>query len=236
MDDNGFPDHLPVVPTVSPRARRVALKLDVKNRCFKLVMPRGLSRRKAQAFVLKHQDWMEAKLKTLPAPVPFTDGQALPVHGQQKTIQITYMPDRKLTRITDTDDHIIVKTNKTDPSGRIERYLREKARVYLTDLSRDKADLVGRSINRIGVRDTTSRWGSCSPDGNLSYSWRLVFAPVYVIDYIVAHEVAHLRHLDHSPAFWAVCQSLSSDFERGKHWIREHGHSLMRYGQNGQKD
>ena len=104
------------------------------------------------------------------------------------------------------------------------------AKKELTALAQQKAAEIGETIEKISVRDTKSRWGSCSSDGNLSFSWRLMFAPTEAFDYVVAHEVAHLVHMDHSRSFWNLCRDLSEDFIEGQYWMREHGHELMRYG------
>jgi predicted metal-dependent hydrolase len=86
------------------------------------------------------------------------------------------------------------------------------------------------AIERIGVRDTASRWGSCSSDGALSYSWRLIFAPAFVLDYLAAHEVAHCRELNHSARFWRVVDQLTPERRRGEAWLKANGNSLHRYG------
>ena len=102
------------------------------------------------------------------------------------------------------------------------------------DMATDKADIINKNISSVTVRDTKSRWGSCSHKGELSFSWRLIFAPYDAIDYVIAHEVAHLIHMDHSKNFWTLCRSLSSNFVEGKFWMQNHGNSLMRYGINDQ--
>lgn len=221
---------LPIIPVKSKRARRVALRLDTRNRHFKLVIPKGMTEGRALVFATKHRDWMLEKLAALPERINYNDGIELPIFGQYKTLDIFFDDARKTTKIDMDEDFISVKTNKDDPSPRIERFLRKITKDHLWSLSREKADIINKEVRSVSVRDTSSRWGSCSPDGNLSYSWRLVFAPDYVIDYIVAHEVAHLKHLDHSSDFWHTCKHLSNQFKEGKKWIRDNGHSLMRYG------
>ena len=198
--------------------------------CFKLVKPLRMSEKRAYQFAEKHADWMLSKLHLIPSRILYSHGSRIPILGEECTLTIHYDPDRKSTRVKITRDELLVTTNKQDPSKRIERYLKSEIKTYLTDLSFDKAARIGKSIRRISVRDTRSRWGSCSPDGNLSYSWRLVFAPLSAIDYLVAHETAHLKYLDHSPKFWELCEFLSSDYATGKNWIRDNGHILHRYG------
>ncbi|HEY8013860.1 MAG TPA: M48 family metallopeptidase, partial [Dongiaceae bacterium] len=88
----------------------------------------------------------------------------------------------------------------------------------------------GKRIRRIGVRDPRSRWGSCSPDGVLNFSWRLILAPRFVMDYVVAHEVAHLRELNHGPRFWRLAETLCPDMDRARDWLAIYGPGLHRYG------
>ena len=221
---------LPVQLSPSKKARRLALRLDVRNRAFKLVKPKYISKRRAVDFARKHENWMREKISALPPRIEFKDGVTLPILGQDMTLDIHMDPERKQTKITLTGSYLNVRTNKPDPTARINRFLKQEVKRTLIELSHEKAEIINERVNRVSVRDTTSRWGSCSPDGNLSYSWRLIFAPLEVIDYLVAHEVAHLKHLDHSPAFWTVCAGLSKNYEAGKSWIRQNGHDLMRYG------
>jgi len=113
---------------------------------------------------------------------------------------------------------------------RIKDYLVSEARRdFETAVRRHSANL-GLPARKITMRDTTSRWGSCSASGSLNFSWRLIMAPNHVLDYLAAHEVAHLRHLNHSPAFWAVLATLSPDVSRAESWLKTHGGDLLRYG------
>lgn len=214
----------------SKRARRLALRLDPKDRVFHLVVPAGMSLKRAQRFAEEHDRWMQDRLLDLPEPVPFEDGSILPIFGQNRRIHIFYDEGLRTTSINLKYQELIVTTNKEDPTARIERALKKKAREELLKLSREKAALIGKNVTAVSTRDTKSRWGSCSSDGSLSYSWRLIFAPYEALDYVVAHEVAHLRHMDHSRSFWSLCRELSDDFLEGQYWMQENGHELMRYG------
>ena len=226
--DETFPPYITLKR--SKRARRLALRLDPKDRTFHLVIPSGMSLKRAQRFAEEHDSWMVERLNELPEPVPFEDGSILPILGQDRRIHIFYDNTLRTTSINLKFKELIVTTNKEDPAARIERYLKKLAKEELFSLSQDKAEQIGEAVTGVTVRDTKSRWGSCSTDGNLSYSWRLIFAPKEAFDYVVAHEVAHLQHMDHSTAFWNVCRSLSEDFIEGQYWMQEHGHELMRYG------
>jgi predicted metal-dependent hydrolase len=127
-------------------------------------------------------------------------------------------------------EEILVLTNKTDPAPRIRRFLMDEAKKRIEELAAEKATLLRRRINSLQVKDTKSRWGSCSEDGDISFSYRLIFAPAKAMDYVVAHEVAHLMHMDHSDNFWRTCENLCWDYEFGKQWMSENGYDLMRFG------
>lgn len=216
---------------VSPRAKRIALRLDTKDRVMRLVVPRRTNMKRAYLFAKQHKDWIEEKVSSLPENIPFEDGVTIPVLGRQRTFHIFYDDTLKTTDIMLKPNDIIVTTNKEEPQARITRFLKEEARTHLADAAHEKAALIGKKIKAIQVRDTKSRWGSCSEDAHLSFSWRLIFAPAEALDYVVAHEVAHLRYLNHSPEFWKVCEDLSLNYKKGKRWIRDNGHTLLRYGQ-----
>ena len=214
----------------SPRAKRLALRLNPKDRVFHLVIPRGMSLSKAQAFAEEHGPGMKQKLRDLPAPIRFKDGAILPIMGKNREIKIVRRQSLKTTDIILKYNELLVFTNLEDPTPRIIRFLKKLAKEELTKLSCEKAESIGKKVKTVSVRDTKSRWGSCSHDGRLSYSWRLIFAPMEAFDYVVAHEIAHLRHLDHSRNFWNACRELSENFLEGQFWMHNHGQELMRYG------
>lgn len=215
---------------ISRRARRMALRLDPKTRQMLLVVPHRASLRAAFRFAEENQAWIREKLRTLPRPIAFRDGAILPVFGKERRIVVLYNPALKFTDIALRKDEIIVLTNKADPAPRIRRFLMDEARRRIEAMAAEKAAQIRRRVTDIQVKDTVSRWGSCGEDGRIAFSWRLIFAPMKALDYVVAHEVAHLAHMDHSANFWAVCEDLSWDFETGKGWMDENGHQLMRYG------
>ncbi len=214
---------------VSPRAKRLALRLCPKARVMNLVVPKRASMKSAYEFAREHEDWIQEKLSELPRRVRLRDGAVIPVFGQDRRIVVLYNENLKFTDILLKKDELIVMTNKTDPSSRIKRFLVEQARAKITALAEEKSAAIDRDYKDITIRDTVSRWGSCSSDGRLSFSYRLIFAPKQALDYVVAHEVAHLAHMDHSENFWDTCESISRDFEGGIDWMREHGHTLMRF-------
>jgi len=212
------------------RAKRLALRLDTKERKVRLVVPQRASIRKTQEFLDLNANWIYDRLDELPQPVPFKDGSIIPLLGVDTRIKITLDPTLKRTSISLKNNELIIFTNKDDPSARIERYLKKAAKDHISELAHLKAAHCGKTIAAISIRDTKSRWGSCSTDARLSFSWRLIFAPLCAFDYVIAHEVAHLQHMDHSKNFWKACEALCDDYKNGKKWMRTHGHSLMRFG------
>ncbi len=217
--------------SVSERAKRMALRLDPRNRLVHLVVPKRANMRTAYLFAEQNKDWIREKIRNLPRQVPFQDGETIPVLGRDRKIIILYNEAMKFTDIQLKKDELLVLTNKPDPSARIRRFLIDLAREKLTELALEKAALLRRKITDVQVKDTRSRWGSCSEDGKLSFSWRLIFAPAKAFDYVVGHEVAHLAYLDHSDNFWRVCERLCKDYDEGKAWMQQNGHDLMRFGQ-----
>ncbi len=214
----------------SKRAKRVALRLDPIERVINLVVPNRMSIKKAYSFAQQHEEWVIKTLDNLAPPMPFTDGAIIPVFGDSVMIKIEHNQALKRTTMKQYDDILIVKTYMDDPSNRITAHLKKLAHKGLADMASEKAEIIDKTISSLSVRDTKTRWGSCSTDGRLSFSWRLMFAPYDAIDYVVAHEVAHLVYMDHSKDFWALCRNLSSNFVEGKYWMQNHGNELMRYG------
>lgn len=215
---------------LSDRARRLALRMDTRGKTINLVIPPRASLKKALEFAVSYQDWIVRQMDKVPERILFVNGATIPVLGQDRVIRVISDDRLKRTSITLNDNEILIHTNKDDPAGRITRYLKNLAREEITRLTFDKTAQVNRKAAAIHIRDTSSRWGSCSPDGNLSFSWRLVLAPYHALDYVVAHEVAHLVHLNHGARFWTLCEKLSADYNGGHNWMKKHGQTLMRYG------
>ncbi len=215
----------------SKNARRVALRLDAKEGVMNLVIPPHMKLDSALKFAKTHEKWVKETLAALPPSVPFEDGTIIPILGQKRRISVTYDEKFKGTEIHLLKTVLQVRTNQIDPSVRIRRFLKQLAKDTLTEMTKKKIRRIGVENVTVGVRETKSRWGSCSEDGNISYSWRLIFAPEVAMDYVVAHEVAHLVHLNHGEEFWRLCRRLSKDGFEGQYWMRNHGNMLLRYGE-----
>ena len=223
------------------RARRLILRLDEDTGGAVVTIPKRTAVRDGIHMAEGKAGWIAAQLKRQPAPVHFADGVIIPYLGTEHTV-CHQAGARGLRR---EDGEIIVSGREEHLARRLTDWLKAQAKAEISPRAHEKAAHLEPShsrsvrperpvhpvrLGRITVRDTRSRWGSCSSDGQLNFSWRLVLAPEFVLDYVVAHEVAHLVHHNHSPAFWALTNTLTSRMDEAKAWLNAHGRSLHRYG------
>jgi predicted metal-dependent hydrolase len=217
------------------QARRYTLRIDAASREVVLTIPPRGSLREAREFAQKHSAWIAARLQRLPQATPFAHDVVVPLRGVPH--RIVYRARVRGTVWTEKSDAgerlICVAGEPPHHNRRVGDFLRREAQRELDAASRRYAEEIGVTIKRISVRDQSSRWGSCSNTGVLSFSWRLILAPPYVLDYLAAHEVAHLVELNHSPKFWRLLKRLNPDCERAKAWLDTHGTDLHRYGEVG---
>jgi predicted metal-dependent hydrolase len=219
---------LPVTFLRSGRARRASLRVDPARRRIVLTAPLRMARGTAVGFAEQQAGWIAARLKRLPARRPFVEGAEVPVLGT--IYRLRHRPGRRGTVwLEGTEIHVAGRAEHLP--RRLRDWLTAELRKRIAPLVEAKARRVERPVKRITVRDTRSRWGSCGPDGALSFSWRLVFAPPEVLDYLVAHEVAHLVHMNHSPRFWALAERLcDGPMAEAQAWLKANGETLMQYG------
>jgi predicted metal-dependent hydrolase len=214
------------------QARRYTLRIDAPTREVVLTMPPRGSVREAKEFAQKHGGWIAARLKRLPEATPFAHGVEVPLRGEPH--RIVHRRGERGTVWTETDGSgqrlLCVAGEPPHVDRRISDFLKREAQRDLDAASRGYAAQIGVSIKRICVRDQSSRWGSCSNTGVLSFSWRLILAPPFVLDYLAAHEVSHLVELNHSPRFWRLVKRLYPQLERAKVWLDANGADLHRYG------
>jgi predicted metal-dependent hydrolase len=214
------------------QARRYTLRIQAATREVILTMPPRGSLKEAREFAQKHGGWIAARLGRLPKATPFAHGLSVPLRGTPH--RIAHRPHTRGTVWTETatngDKLLCVAGDGPHVNRRVTNYLKAEARRDLEAASRRYAQQIGVKIKRITVRDQSSRWGSCSTTGALSYSWRLIFAPPYVLDYLAAHEAAHLVEMNHSMRFWRLLAQLSPAMKRAKTWLDVHGTDLHRYG------
>ncbi|ALK11021.1 M48 family metallopeptidase [Blastochloris viridis] len=216
----------------SVRARRYTLRLRTAERDAVLTVPKRGSLAEATAFAERHAAWLMARLRRLPPQIEFVAGASVPVRGVPHLIE--HRPDARGTVWVepgaDGAPRLMVAGEAPHVGRRVRDHLVRLARAELTTASARHAATVGRRIARITIRDARSRWGSCSSSGRLSFSWRIVMAPPAVIDYLAAHEVAHLVHLDHSRRFWDLVAKLCPEHAAARLWLKRHGAGLHRYG------
>ena len=211
----------------SVRARRVSLRIDRRCGSVIVTLPPRATRAAGMALLIGHAVWVAERLAALPASIPFAAGALVPLHGALH--RIVHDPARRGT-VRVQDGHILVSGDPDLLARRVAGFLRAEARGALSTQVMAKSTLLGIMPTRITVKDTSSRWGSCTATRALAFSWRLVMAPAAVQDYVVAHEVAHLRHMNHSPRFWAVVAELTPHTETATRWLRAEGPGLMRVG------
>jgi predicted metal-dependent hydrolase len=213
------------------QARRYTLRLVAATREVMLTMPPRGSLREAKAFAEKNSAWIASRVRHLPEMAPFRDGECVPLRGIMH--RICHKPSARgtvWTEVIDGKNVVCVAGDTLHLHRRLTDFLKREARRDLESASRRYADALNTKIASISVRDQVSRWGSCSSAGALSFSWRLILAPGYVLDYLAAHEVAHLVEMNHSRKFWRILLSLYPDTDRAKAWLDAHGTGLHRYG------
>ena len=214
------------------QARRYTLRIHSATRQVVLTMPPRGSLKQAREFAQKHGSWIAARLQRLPKPAPFTDGTVLPLRGCDH--RIVHRPHARGTVWTEVGEAekpaLCVAGAAPHVPRRIRDFLKKEAKRDLEAASKRSALALGVNLKRVSIRDQSSRWGSCSTTGVLSYSWRLILAPPFVLDYLAAHEAAHLVEMNHSRAFWRQVESICPEFKRAKNWLDVHGADLHRYG------
>ncbi|MBR1649161.1 MAG: M48 family metallopeptidase [Alphaproteobacteria bacterium] len=210
----------------SPKARRLSIKIDTKKQKPVLIVPKFCSSQRALAFVKKNQAWIEERMRMLVPRKDFEDGEKITLAGQE--VVITHCPERHLGAELN-EGRLNVSGDKIFLSRRVKDFIKEYAQHFLYELSIKKAQKIACKLNRVVIKDTKTRWGSCSSLNNINYSWRIMLAPMEVIDYLVAHEVAHLKYPNHQKEFWDCVADLCPDVGKGRAWLKQNGEKLNRY-------
>jgi len=208
----------------SARARRISLRVSRLDGRVTLSLPLRVADRAARDFLNEKEGWIRKHLAQQPDFVTVGLGGEVGYEGRTLTV---VAGAGRVARVE--ADQMIVPERQGFSAVRIETFLKHEARVRLRAASDMFSDRLGRPYGRLTLRDTRSRWGSCSAEGNLMYSWRLIMAPPEVLTYVAAHEVAHLVEMNHSPAFWAVVARLFPEHDAPRRWLRQNGGQLHRY-------
>lgn len=203
-------------------ARRMVLRISHVGAGPILTVPVGVSIARARAFLAEQEGWIRGHLAARSDPIVVADGAVLPFRGADLTIRAV-----RAGRIGLAGTDLVVPADRA-VGPRVAAWLREEARRDVLAASERHAARLGVGVGKITMRDPRSRWGSCTQSGDLMYSWRLVMAPPDVLDYVAAHEVAHIAELNHSPAFWGAVARLKPDYQRPRQWLRAHGGVLHR--------
>lgn len=206
------------------RARRLTLRMTVDGEAA-VTVPPGVPVSEVRDFLRRHREWLRKALARVPGPILMANGVALPVGG--KEVRLTLVEGPRRPPVLEGDR--VVLQGAGAPGPRVSAWLKILARDRLEPSARTYARQLGRKIARITLRDTTSRWGSCSSSGSLNFSWRLAMAPVEVQDYVAAHEAAHLVEMNHSARYWKTLEGIMPDYEDRRGWLRQHGRGLHAY-------
>lgn len=218
---------VPLAVSRHHNAKRMTLRYDAQRRQVKLTLPPRAPLRLAATFLQEKEAWLAAQVQRHPQAVPFAEGAVIPVLGTPLTLRHREAMRGRAER---ADGELHIACPAASLPRRTEEWLRAELRADLLLEAGAMADALGVKFRRLSLRDTSSRWGSCSAEGNLSFCWRLVFAPRHIVSYLVAHEVAHLREMNHSPAFWAEVAKLHPDYKRARKWLADNASELHRYG------
>lgn len=222
---------LPLRIIENERARRLTLRIDTGGRGLRVTVPPGMARREVDRFLANHQGWLEQRLAKLPDRPNVRPGVKLPLRGVPHLI--VHEPGKRGTVEVGSDEAgpvVIVHGDRSHLPRRLADFLKREARHDIEALVEKHTKAIGRRAKSIRFKDTSSRWGSCTADGGLSFSWRIMMAPPSVIDYLVAHEVAHLKEMNHGPKFWKLCETLCPDTRRCRDWLKRNGNALQAIG------
>jgi predicted metal-dependent hydrolase len=216
-----------------PGARRLTLRVSRTSRAVIVTIPVQCNLDEAGTFLNRHIDWVRERLDSLPDPVPFRDGVAMPLRGEPHKVVFTGNKQSRIVTVVAVAGHrpeIRVPGCLDTAPRRLRNWLFEEARSDLAMRVGQHTRALQLKSKKIAVRDQTSRWGSCSSTGVLSFSWRLILAPPHILDYVAAHEVAHLAEMNHGPRFWAIVKKAYPEFQAAKTWLLVFGLDLHRYG------
>lgn len=210
------------------RATRMTLRIEPGGRALKLTVPRGLPPKEIDSFMQRQQGWLMTKLAGYPVDRGLGEGGTIELRGVRHMIRRTGSP-RGVTeaRMTGETPVLLVGGLPEHLGRRIADFLKKEAKHDLEEAVRRHAARIGIRPAAVRFKDTRSRWGSCTSDRVLSFSWRIVMAPPVVIDYLAAHEVAHLKEMNHGPHFWRLCEELCPDMDDAKRWLKRHGNRLQ---------
>ena len=223
-----------VAVKASTRATRFTLRMAAGPDDPVLTVPAGAHFPDALDFLDRHRGWLAERLARRPRTTAFADGALLPLRGSPHLV--VHRPERRGTvwvepASGDVETPALCVAGRPEHlARRIRDFLRKSARADLAPAVALHADRLGVKTGALRIKDTRSRWGSCTAAGDLSFSWRVILAPPHVLDYLAAHEVAHLREMNHSVRFWRLVRETCPRMDEGRRWLKLNGHALHTYG------
>jgi len=227
---------VPVILRRNARARRFILKIGANKPEVILTMPGNGSEAEAMDFAISQARWIKSRIDAQPDIIAFAPGVEVPLRNIMHTIK--HYPDQRGTVWTPGNDIgdlnqpvICVAGDRRHLARRVRDWLKKQARSDLGQSITIHSQHLGLRAKNITVRDQTTRWGSCSSTGGLSFSWRLILAPPFVLDYVAAHEVAHLEEMNHGPRFWKLVEQCIPDYRHAQKWLKSSGSKLHIYGE-----
>jgi predicted metal-dependent hydrolase len=219
---------LPMRIIENARAKRLTLRIDTGGKGLRVTVPSGIAMRDIDEFILRHQGWLEARLVKYPDRPKLRPGVKLPLRGVNHALIHEAGARGAVEQGMDEDGaYLMVHGDLRHFGRRLTDFLKREAKRDIEPMALALAERTSRKVKSVKFKDTSSRWGSCSSDGNLSFSWRIMMAPKPVIAYLVAHEVAHLTEMNHGPKFWKLTRELCPDMERAKAWLKRNGAALQ---------
>lgn len=221
---------VPVTLKLNPRARQLIVRVHPSTGEVVVVAPSRRSLSHAMEFARKQSAWIAQRLENVPEPMPLGLGRRLLYRGEEHVVRYGE-PGKRPVWIERGEEGRIIRVNgrSEHAARRVLDFLKREARKTLDARAMYYAEILGVKPARVTVRDTSSRWGSCSSTRNLSFSWRLILAPAFVLDYVVAHEIAHLREMNHGRRFWRLVEEMVGNVEKPQAWLNENGATLHRY-------
>ncbi len=219
--------NIPIAIRWNARTRRMILRVNKRGDGGGVTLPLGVSLKAGLDFAADRAVWLMEQIDSHRSSIVLKGGIRVPFRGEEHVI-VEMGPGRGT--VCAEDGKLLINGHPEHVARRLVDWFKRQARERTTEIADQKVRMIGLARGKITIRDTRSRWGSCSPSGNLNFSWRLILAPDPVLDYVVAHEVAHLVEHNHSPAFWAVVDRLTPYREIGREWLRAQGNELHLYG------
>jgi predicted metal-dependent hydrolase len=219
--------NIPVRIRKNTRARRMILRIDNNINGAVVTLPSWTSEREALLMVQEKSDWVLTKLDNMPTKISFESGVQIPFLGEY---HIVYHDPNQKEVVKKGENEIRLGGREEHLSRRLGDWLRKEAKIIIQPKAIEMAKKLNGKIGRISIRDTKSRWGSCAASGNLSFCWRLILTPEWVLNYVIAHEVSHLRHMNHGSEFWQTVADFNVRVDAARVWLSKNAEQLHRYG------